>query len=250
VQEAVDSGITFFDNCWEYHRGKTEDWMGKGLKGRRDKVFLMTKVCTHGARRAMIATQMLEQSLHRLQTDHLDLVAGTWRRAGTTTPELVHPARRRGGTRCSRQKRKAKVRFLGFTGHKDPAVALEMIDTGFPFDAVQMPLNAFDRSFSKLCGASAAGTQPARYRSPGMKPLSGHGEPIVQGELSAEEALRYAMSLPVATTIHRHRLSWTCCRQNVKIARISSDDTTEMRALRERTRQSAGDGRYELIRYR
>ena len=72
VQEAVDSGITFFDNCWEYHRGKTEDWMGKGLKGRRDKVFLMTKVCTHG-REAMIATQMLEQSLRRLQTDHFDL---------------------------------------------------------------------------------------------------------------------------------------------------------------------------------
>src|ERR1700738_112013 len=72
VQEAVDSGITFFDNCWEYHRGKTEDWMGKGLKGRRDKVFLMTKVCTHG-REAMIATRMLEQSLRRFQTDHLDL---------------------------------------------------------------------------------------------------------------------------------------------------------------------------------
>ena len=72
VQEAVDSGITFFDNCWEYHRGKTEDWMGQGPEGRRDKVFLMTKVCTHG-REARLATEMLEQSLRRLQTDHLDL---------------------------------------------------------------------------------------------------------------------------------------------------------------------------------
>ena len=72
VHQAVDAGINFFDNCWEYHRGKTEDWMGKGLKGRRDKVFLMTKVCTHG-READLAMRMLEQSLNRLQTDHLDL---------------------------------------------------------------------------------------------------------------------------------------------------------------------------------
>ena len=66
------NGITFFDNCWEYNRGKSENWMGKGLKGRRDRVFLMTKVCTHG-RDASLATQMLEESLRRLQTDHLDL---------------------------------------------------------------------------------------------------------------------------------------------------------------------------------
>ena len=75
VHEAVDGGITFFDNCWEYHRGKTEDWMGQGLKGRRDRVFLMTKVCTHG-RESALAMQMLEQSLRRLneaQTD--DFVA-------------------------------------------------------------------------------------------------------------------------------------------------------------------------------
>src|ERR1700712_275234 len=71
-QPAVAGGITFFDNCWEYHRGKTEVLMGKGLKGKRDKVFLMTKVCTHG-RDASLAMQMLEQSLNRLQTDHLDL---------------------------------------------------------------------------------------------------------------------------------------------------------------------------------
>src|ERR1700730_10118712 len=72
VHEAVDGGIIFFDNCWEYNRGKSENWMGKGLKGRRDRVFLMTKVCTHG-RDASLATQMLEESLRRLQTDHLDL---------------------------------------------------------------------------------------------------------------------------------------------------------------------------------
>ena len=72
VHRAVDGGVTFFDCCWEYNRGKSEDWLGKGVKGLRDKVFLMTKVCTHG-RDATLATQMLEQSLRRLQTDHLDL---------------------------------------------------------------------------------------------------------------------------------------------------------------------------------
>jgi aryl-alcohol dehydrogenase-like predicted oxidoreductase len=72
IHEAVDAGITFFDNAWEYYNGRTEDWLGRGLKGRRNRVFLMTKVCTHG-RDARLAMRMLEQSLRRLQTDHLDL---------------------------------------------------------------------------------------------------------------------------------------------------------------------------------
>ena len=86
VHEAADGGITFFDNCWEYHNGKSEEWLGKGLKGRRDKVFLMTKVCTHG-RDAQLGLKMLEESLRRLQTDHLDL----WQIHGVTfdnDPEL------------------------------------------------------------------------------------------------------------------------------------------------------------------
>src|SRR5579863_2625780 len=72
VDEALDGGITFFDNCWEYHRGKSEEWLGAALKGKRDRVFLMTKVCTHG-RDKSLAMRMLEESLSRLQTDHLDL---------------------------------------------------------------------------------------------------------------------------------------------------------------------------------
>ena len=245
VQEAVDSGITFFDNCWEYHRGKSEDWMGKGLKGRRDKVFLMTKECTHG-REAMIATQMLEQSLRRLQTDHLDL----WQVHGVgwdNDPELFM---RPGGAAEAllKAKKEGKVRFLGFTGHKDPAVHVKMIETGFPFDAVQMPLNAFDAHFLSFAEQVLPELQRRGIAVLGMKPLSGHGEPIVQGELSAEEALRYAMSLPVATTITgMDKLE--VLRQNVKIARGFKPMTTaEMQALRERTRQSAGDGRYELYK--
>ena len=88
VHEAVDSGITFFDNCWEYWNGRAEDWLGRGLAGRRDKVFLMTKVCTHG-RGADLAMKMLDESLRRLQTDHLDL----WQVHGVcfdNDPELAY----------------------------------------------------------------------------------------------------------------------------------------------------------------
>src|SRR6202167_3648279 len=144
VHEAVDNGITFFDNCWEYHRGKSEDWMGKALKGRRDKIFLMTKVCTHG-RDASLAMQMLEQSLNRLQTDHLDL----WQIHGVSfdnDPELF--IRPNGAAEALRKaKEQGKVRFVGFTGHKDPQLHLKMLNVGFEFDSVQMPLNAFDSQF-------------------------------------------------------------------------------------------------------
>jgi predicted aldo/keto reductase-like oxidoreductase len=245
VQEAVDSGITFFDNCWEYHRGKSEDWMGKGLKGRRAKVFLMTKVCTHG-REAMMATEMLEQSLRRLQTDHLDL----WQVHGVGWDNDPERFIRPNGAAEALQKAKdqGKVRFLGFTGHKDPAVHLKMIETGFPFDAVQMPLNAFDAHFLSFSEQVLPELHRRGIAALGMKPFSGHGEPVVQGEITAEQALRYAMSLPVATTITgMDKLD--VLRQNVKIARGFIPMTTEeMQALRDRTRQSAGDGRYELYK--
>ncbi len=144
VHDAVDGGITFFDNCWEYHLGKSEEWMGKGLKGLRDKVFLMTKVCTHG-RDSALAMRMLEESLRRLQTDHLDL----WQIHGVTfdnDPELF--ARKNGAAEAlTLAKKQGKVRFVGFTGHKDPAIHMKMMETNFPFDAVQMPLFAFDGTF-------------------------------------------------------------------------------------------------------
>jgi aryl-alcohol dehydrogenase-like predicted oxidoreductase len=138
LHEAVNGGITFFDNCWEYHRGKSEIWMGKGLKGFRDRVFLMTKVCTHGRDKAL-ALRMLDESLRRLQTDHLDL----WQIHGVSfenDPELF--IRANGAAEALAQaKKEGKVRFVGFTGHKDPAIHLKMLQTGFAFDSVQMPLN-------------------------------------------------------------------------------------------------------------
>ena len=246
VQEAVDSGITFFDNCWEYHRGKTENWMGKGLRGRRDKVFLMTKVCTHG-REARLGMEMLEQSLRRLQTDHLDL----WQVHGVgwdNDPELF--IRPNGAAEAlGKAKEQGKVRFVGFTGHKDPAVHLKMMETKFPFDAVQMPLNAFDAHFLSFAEMVLPEAQKRGMAVLGMKPLSGRGEPVLQGELTVEEALRYAMSIPGVTTTITGIDKLEVLRQNVKIAQsFQPMSSAEMQALRDRTKQAAGDGRYEMYK--
>lgn len=245
IQEAVDGGITFFDNCWEYHRGKSEVWMGEGLQGRRDKVFLMTKVCTHG-RDVSLAMQMLEQSLTRLQTDHLDL----WQVHGVSfenDPELFMGA---GGAAEAMHKAKeqGKVRFLGFTGHKDPAMHLSMLKTGFPFDAVQMPLNAFDASFRSFQMQVLPELNRLGLAALGMKPMSGHGEPIQNGAVTAEEALRYAMSLPVTTTITGMEKP-EILRQNLRVAQNFQPMTAgEMQGLQDRVKQAAGDGHFELYK--
>jgi len=246
VQEAVDGGITFFDNCWEYRRGKTELWMGAGLKGRRDKVFLMTKTCPHG-RDASLALEMLEESLRRLQTDHLDL----WQVHGMAfenDPELF--IRPNGAAEAlTKAKRDGKVRFVGFTGHQNPMNHLGMLKTDFPFDAVQMPLNAFDHSFTRSFERQVLPELNRRGIAVlGMKPLNGHGEPIKAGALSAEEALRYAMSLPVTTTITGID-SLEVLHQNLDIARnFKPMSAQEMDELRNRCKQYAADGRYELYK--
>ena len=245
VRDAVDGGITFFDNCWEYHRGKSELWMGKGLKGVRAKVFLMTKVCTHGRDKDM-ALRMLDESLRRLQTDHLDL----WQIHGVSfenDPDLF--IRANGAAEALAQaKKQGKVRFVGFTGHKDPAIHLKMLATNFPFDSVQMPLNAFDsqfRSFEQqvLPELTRRGIAPL-----GMKPMQGHGDAILKGAIGAQDALRYAMSLPVAVTITGMERP-DVLQQNLKIARgFQAMTAAEMQNVRDRVKVYAADGRFELYK--
>ena len=187
VHHAIDGGITFFDNCWEYFLGKTELWMGKALKDRRDKVFLMTKTCPHG-RDASLALKMLEESLRRLQTDHLDL----WQVHGMVfenDPELF--IRPNGAAEALRKaKESGKVRFVGFTGHKHPQVHLGMLKTGFPFDSVQMPLNVFDSTFLSFETQVLPELNKRGIAALGMKPMTGKGDPITQGVVTSEEALR------------------------------------------------------------
>jgi aryl-alcohol dehydrogenase-like predicted oxidoreductase len=245
VCEAVDGGVTFFDNCWEYHRGKSEEWMGKGLKGIRDKVFLMTKVCTHG-RDKELAMRMLEESLRRLQTDHLDL----WQVHGVSFENDPDLFIRAGGAAeaLEQAKTQGKVRFVGFTGHKDPSIHLKMLATGFSFDSVQMPLNPFDSQFRSFEQHVLPELIRRGMAALGMKPLQGHGDAIQKGAIAAEEALRYAMSLPVTTTITGMDKP-EVLHQNLKIAQgFQPMPAADMQNVRDRVREYAADGRFELYK--
>jgi aryl-alcohol dehydrogenase-like predicted oxidoreductase len=245
VQAAVDEGITFMDNAWEYHDGESEKRMGQALAGRRDDVFLMTKVCSHG-RGKQVALRQLHESLRRLKTDHLDL----WQihevvyendperhYAKDGTVEALEEARRQG-----------KVRFVGFTGHKDPSLHLKMLERGFPFDTCQLPLNCFDstfRSFEHRVLPELVGRGIAPL---GMKPICGEGDPAKKRAVKATDALRYAMSLPVAVTITGID-SMRVLRQNVKIARgFKPFSAAEMDAIRRQSAELAADGRFELYK--
>jgi aryl-alcohol dehydrogenase-like predicted oxidoreductase len=245
VHEAVDAGITFYDNCWEYWNGRAEDWLGRGLKGRRDKVFLMTKVCTHG-RGADLAMKMLEESLRRLQTDHLDL----WQvhdMGFDNDPELAYT---KGGVleALDEAKKQGKVRFVGFSGHKDPSIHLDMIRRGYPFDSVQMPLNCLDATFRSFEKQVLPELNKRGIAALGMKSMGGSAPAVKAGLVKAEEMLRYAMSLPVATTIAGMD-SFDVLHQNLRVARGFQPMTAkEMQALRDRCANAAGDGRYEFYK--
>jgi aryl-alcohol dehydrogenase-like predicted oxidoreductase len=246
VAQAIDAGVTFFDNAWEYHDGKSEEILGRALQGKRDQVFLMTKVCTHG-RKADVAMQQLEDSLRRLQTDHLDL----WQVHECiydNDPDLHFAP---GGVidALERAKKDGKTRFVGFTGHKHPDIHLRMLAHGFPFDTVQMPINCFDgtfRSFEQrvLPELLTRGIAPI-----GMKSLGGAGDPVRKGVVSAQEALRYAMSVPgIATTVSGVD-ALDILRQNLAIARgFEPMRPEEMQALRDRVRGAAADGHNELYK--
>ena len=243
VNEALDGGINFFDNCWEYHRGKCEEWLGAALKGKRDRAFVMTKVCTHGRDKAL-AMKMLEESLRRLQTDHLDL----WQVHGMVfenDPELfIRPNGAAEALRLAKQQ--GKVRFVGFTGHKDPFVHLKMLETGFPFDSVQMPLNPFDANFEFSFERQVLPELTRRNIAVlGMKPICGKAEPVKQGLVTAEELLRYAMSLPVTTTITGMD-KVDVVRQALRVAQnFKPLPAAEMQALRDRVRPQSADARFE-----
>lgn len=244
IHEAIDAGVTFLDNAWEYHDGKSEIRMGKAIKDRRERVFLMTKVCTHG-RDAKTAMRQLEQSLKRLKTDHLDL----WQIhecAYYNDPER-HFAKGGAVEALEQARKQGKVRYVGFTGHKDPEIHLEMLSYKFPFDSCQLPLNGFDATFRSFEQLVLPELKKQGIAVLGMKSF-GAGQPIKQKAVTPAEALRYAMSLPVATTISGMD-STRVLRQNLKIARGFKPMTqSEMRAYRRRLADQAADGRFELYK--
>jgi aryl-alcohol dehydrogenase-like predicted oxidoreductase len=245
IAKAIDHGINFFDNAWEYHDGLSEERMGKALKGKRDQAIIMTKVCTHG-RDKKVAMRMLEESLRRLRTDHLDV----WQIHEVVydnDPDLIFAAD--GAVEALQMaKQQGKVRFVGFTGHKDPEIHLKMLSHDFPFDTVQMPLNCCDATFRSFETHVLPEANKRGIAVFGMKSLGGSGELVKAGAVSAEQGLRYAMSLPVATTISGID-NMQVLEQNLKVAvGFKPFASAEMQALRDHCRAVAADGRLELFK--
>jgi uncharacterized protein len=245
VDEAIAAGINFFDNCWEYHDGHSEEVLGTALQGKRQQVFLMTKACTHG-RDKKVAMRQLEESLTRLRTDHLDL----WQIHEViydNDPDLIF-APNGAAEALLEAKKQGKVRFVGFTGHKDPKIHLAMLAHDFPFDTVQMPLNVFDSNFRSFQQQVLPEVNRRGMAALGMKSLGGSGEMVKKGAITAHEGLRYAMSLPVATTISGID-SIGVLHQNLEVARGFQPMTPqEMEEIRRRVAVFAADGRYELFK--
>ena len=242
MHAAIDAGLTFFDNAWEYNEHESEVRMGRAIADRRERVFLMTKVCTHG-RDGKVAMRQLDESLRRLKTDYLDL----WQ-----VHECVYyndPDRHfaRGGVieALDRAKKAGKVRFVGFTGHKDPEIHLRMLSFGYPFDACQLPLNAFDASFRSFEQRVLPELRRQQIAALGMKSLGGSGEMVKKKAISAADALRSAMSLPVATTVSGID-SMKVLKQNLAIADGFRPLTkAQMEQIRHRVAAPAADGRFE-----
>jgi predicted aldo/keto reductase-like oxidoreductase len=200
IRAAVDRGITFLDNCWDYNGGASEDRMGKALMdGYRDKVFLMTKI---DGRTRDAAAKQIDESLRRLRTDHVDLMQVH------ETIRLEDPDRvfADGGAieALTTARQAGKIRFIGFTGHKDPVVHNRMLDAakanGFRFDAVQMPLNVMDAHFRSFEREVLPRLVHDRVGVLGMKSL-GEGKLLESGTASAIECLHYALNLPTSVVI-------------------------------------------------
>ncbi len=245
IAKALDHGINFFDNAWEYHQGLSEELVGAALKGKRDQAIVMTKVCTHG-RKKDVAMRMLEESLTRLQTDHLDV----WQVHEVIYYNDPEKAYEPDGVleALSVAKQQGKVRFVGFTGHKNPSIHLDMLNRGYHFDTVQMPINPFDPSFRSF----EANVLPLALQKGmavfSMKSMGGSGEPIVHGALTPTEALSYAMSVPGVSTTISGMDSMEVLDQNLEILRnFKSLSEKQMSELREHGRQF-NDGRYELFK--
>jgi aryl-alcohol dehydrogenase-like predicted oxidoreductase len=242
VHAAVDGGITFLDNAWEYNEGTSELRMGKAIQDRRDRVFLMTKVCTHG-RDGRTAMKQLEQSLKRLRTDHLDL----WQihECVYYNEPALHFAKGGVVEALTKARDQGKVRYIGFTGHKDPDIHLAMLAYDFPFDSCQLPLNGFDAGFRSFEQRVLPELGRRGIAAIGMKSLGGDGKAVKKKAVAIQDALRYAMSLPVATTISGID-SMRVLRQNLKIAQGFKPMTrAEMTAHRRNLAELGGDGRFE-----
>ncbi len=247
IRTAIDRGITFMDNCWDYNDGNSEVVMGKGLRdGYREKVFLMTKF---DARTKKATTAQLNESLTRLQTEHIDLLQYH------ENIRLEDPDRffaEDGPLEALLEAQKAgKIRFIGFTGHKDPIVHGRMLDLAaqhnFHFDSAQMPLNVMDAHFRSFETAIVPRLVAQGTAVLGMKPLASGAIPK-NGVVSAIECLHYALSLPTTVVINGND-SLEYLDQAFEAVRTFKPLTADQRAsLLNRTKALALTGKLERFK--
>ncbi len=247
IRTAIDGGITFLDNCWDYNGGQSETRMGRALRdGYREKAFLMSKF---DGRTRKLAAQQIDESLKRLQTDRIDLMQYH------EVIRLEDPDRffEEGGAReaLDAAVKAGKVRYVGFTGHKDPLVHLRMLrmakERGYRFDAVQMPLNVMDAHFRSFAVEVLPVLVEQEIGVLGMKPL-GSGDILKTKVVTPIECLHYAMNLPTSTVITGID-SMPVLEQAFEAARTFKPLGKQALAqLIERTKAAALTGEYEKFK--
>jgi len=243
IHEALDNGATFIDNAWDYHDGLSEERVGKAIKGpRRDKAFVMTK---HHGRDKKTAMKHLEDSLRRLQTDRIDL----WQFHEIVydkDPDMIFAPD--GGIEAAYlAKKQGKARYIGFTSHKHPWIQLKMLAYGYPWDAVQIPLNVFDANFDSFQQKVLPVLTKRGIAALAMKTRGG-GRILRSKACTVEELWRYVIALPITTVISGME-SLELLRDNLRMARELKPMTpTEMEEICKRTTAVAQTGEYELYK--
>lgn len=247
MHAALDGGMTFFDNAWDYHDGGSEELMGKALAegGYRKKCFLMTKNC---GRDAKTVQQHIDDSLRRLKTDVIDLMQFHEINYDNDPDWIVD----KGGLGVLLKARKAgKVRFIGYTGHKDPRIHLAML-TRYNWDTVQLPINILDYHYRSFARQVVPEANKRGVGVIGMKRLGGGadgmGRFIANKVATVQEATTYALSQPIASLVVGID-SMKVLEQDLKIGReFKPMSEAEQTKLRDRTKELAGDGRHERFK--
>ena len=247
IRRAIDGGLDFLDNSWDYHEGRSERLMGKALQdGYRDRAFLMTKF---DGRNKKTATEQIDESLQRLQVDHVDLLQ---------FHELIRFddvdrffAEGGAGEALLEAQKAGKTRYIGFTGHKDPHIHLYMLSEAkrrkYPFQTVQLPLNVMDAHYRSFADLVVPVAQEMGLGILGMKSMGG-GVILKSKTVTAKECLRYALSLPTSVVITGIDSEEILDQAFNAAATFKALSAQENAVLTAKARQAAMDGRFELFK--
>ena len=243
IRAAIDHGVRFIDTAWDYGMGRSEELMGQAIDGRRSELFVMTKVC---ARDRAGALANLDDSLRRLRVDVIDL--WQFHEINYATDEELTFAADGAAEAAEQALRDGKVRFIGCTGHKDPAYLMAMLRHEFPWSTVQMPVTVLDRHYKSFIDTVLPEAQRRGIGVIGMKALGGRAQFLSHAGVSLEECLRFALSQPISTLVSGMTTVEEVA-QNTEVARRFAPMTgEEQAALLERVRPVAADGRFEYYK--